>query len=196
MAEQCTAKSKQSGERCKRWARPGLSVCIIHGGGTKKAIAKAERVHAARLAESEAAQAVALFGGRRDIHPAAALLELVQTKAREVEYWRYRVANLDEQDLTWGVTKVKDGGQDGGETQEAKPAIELVMLRQAEQDMASYAEKSLKAGVDQQMIMIAQSQAAQLMGLIRAVLGDPRLGISASAPVDVVLGEKLKEIAA
>lgn len=29
---QCTAKSKQSGERCKRPAAPGRTVCVIHGG--------------------------------------------------------------------------------------------------------------------------------------------------------------------
>ena len=30
---QCTAKSKQSGVRCKRRPIPGGSVCIMHGGG-------------------------------------------------------------------------------------------------------------------------------------------------------------------
>lgn len=29
---QCTAKSKRSGERCKRHATPGHNVCYIHGG--------------------------------------------------------------------------------------------------------------------------------------------------------------------
>jgi hypothetical protein len=29
---QCTARSKQSGERCKRHASPGRTVCYIHGG--------------------------------------------------------------------------------------------------------------------------------------------------------------------
>lgn len=31
---QCTAKSKQSGERCKRHAVPGRNVCAMHGGKT------------------------------------------------------------------------------------------------------------------------------------------------------------------
>lgn len=31
---QCKAKSKQSGERCKRHAVPGKEVCVIHGGKT------------------------------------------------------------------------------------------------------------------------------------------------------------------
>jgi hypothetical protein len=31
MAQQCSAKSKQSGSQCKRWATPGSSVCTMHG---------------------------------------------------------------------------------------------------------------------------------------------------------------------
>ncbi len=31
---QCTAKSKQSGERCKRRPHPGATVCVIHGAGS------------------------------------------------------------------------------------------------------------------------------------------------------------------
>lgn len=31
---QCTATSKQSGERCKRLPIPGGTVCVMHGGAT------------------------------------------------------------------------------------------------------------------------------------------------------------------
>jgi len=36
---QCTAKSKQSGERCKRNATPGRNVCYYHGGATPRGFA-------------------------------------------------------------------------------------------------------------------------------------------------------------
>ena len=39
MPQQCTAKSKQSGERCKNWASRGMKVCHIHGGKTPRGIA-------------------------------------------------------------------------------------------------------------------------------------------------------------
>jgi len=39
---QCTAKSKQSGMRCKRIAIPGGRVCYIHGGAIGHVKAKAE----------------------------------------------------------------------------------------------------------------------------------------------------------
>lgn len=40
---QCTATSKRSGERCKRPARRGLTVCYMHGGNTPVARDAAER---------------------------------------------------------------------------------------------------------------------------------------------------------
>lgn len=36
---QCKAKSKQSGQRCKRHAVPGMEVCAIHGGKSLKGVA-------------------------------------------------------------------------------------------------------------------------------------------------------------
>ena len=40
-ARRCTAKSKQSGEQCKRYAIKGGTVCKIHGGGIPVVKAKA-----------------------------------------------------------------------------------------------------------------------------------------------------------
>ena len=36
---QCTAKSKQSQQRCKRHATPGMAVCRLHGGKTPVGLA-------------------------------------------------------------------------------------------------------------------------------------------------------------
>src|SRR5207253_1473583 len=35
-AVQCQARSKRSGERCRRWARLGYSVCPMHGAGSAR----------------------------------------------------------------------------------------------------------------------------------------------------------------
>ena len=137
----------------------GIGACRKHGGSTR---------NHARFAEVEQARRdVALWGGRRDIHPADALLELVQTKAAEVAYWRFRVAEIAEEDLTYGVTKVKTGGDDYGTTEEAKPHIALTLLHKAEADLAAYAAASLKAGVDEARVRIAESQAAWAIELLR-----------------------------
>ena len=176
----CGALKRQpeyEGETCKRpagWGtiHPGTGKCKLHGGST--------RTHA-HFAEVETAKmAVNLYGGRRDVHPARALLELVQSKAREVEYWRWRVAQIPEEDLTFGLTVVKTGGMDSGSTSEAKPHIALVMLRQAEQDLASYASASLKAGVDAALVEVAQVQAAALIRVLERLTSDPRVTVAGS----------------
>lgn len=42
---QCTAKSKQSGKRCKRPVTPGRTVCYIHGGKTPRGVASPNFKH-------------------------------------------------------------------------------------------------------------------------------------------------------
>ena len=49
---QCTGKSKQSGQRCKRRPIPGGMVCVIHGGGTPAVRAKAAQRVADMLADA------------------------------------------------------------------------------------------------------------------------------------------------
>ncbi len=192
----CTGTNR-NGEPCRRSPIVGGTVCWTHGGAAPQVRRQAVARHAAELAEADAAKAVALFGGKRDVHPAQALLELVQRKAAEVEYWRARVSDLHEQDLTFGVTKVESGvdrDQDKDiTTVEAKPNILLVMLRQAEQDLAAYSAASLKAGVDQQLIMLAREQGLRIVSVLRAVLADRRLQLGADAgTVDLVLLEHVQ----
>lgn len=42
---QCAAKSKQSGQRCKRQVTPGQSVCYIHGGATPTGLTLPQTTH-------------------------------------------------------------------------------------------------------------------------------------------------------
>lgn len=42
-APRCTAKAKQTGERCKRRPIPGGRVCFVHGGGSPAVKAAAQR---------------------------------------------------------------------------------------------------------------------------------------------------------
>lgn len=46
--KRCTAKSKHSGERCRKAACAGLTVCHMHGGAAPRARAKSAAVRAAR----------------------------------------------------------------------------------------------------------------------------------------------------
>lgn len=39
VARRCTANSKQSGERCRKWAMVGRQVCLAHGGRSPRGVA-------------------------------------------------------------------------------------------------------------------------------------------------------------
>ena len=73
----------------------GQKRCRMHGGSSPNALAAAER----RLAALDAARQVQVWGGRLDVTPPEALLELVQTKAAEVAYWQWRVAGLSDAEV-------------------------------------------------------------------------------------------------
>src|SRR4249920_3483306 len=167
----------------------GIGRCRLHGGNTAS--------HRANAVKVEGAREVARLGGRKDIHPAAALLELVQYGAVTVEYWRGVVAALPEDDLTWGVTEEVDssGGEGGGFSstkREAKPHIALVLLRAAEQDLAAYASAALKAGVDAALVSVAQVHANRLIAVVDHVLADERVTVDGEARVVVL--EALREV--
>lgn len=166
--ERCRATNRR-GERCGRWPVPGATVCRAHGGASPQVKAAAAR----RRAEEEAARAVALFGAPKDVEPSQALLDLVHWTAGEVEYWREQVRALAAEDpeaLTWGKTREKTGGQDVGDTYEAKPNIAYVMLYAAQDRLAQYAAAALKAGVEERRVALAENQGALVADVIRRIL--------------------------
>lgn len=139
----CVAHSR-SGDRCKNRPIVGANVCRAHGGSAPQVKAAAAR----RAAEAEARKAVGLWGGRRDVHPAEALLEVVQWKAAEVEHWRGVVERL-------------------GPWTSAKPPAAYQMLRQAELDLTACASASVRAGVNQALVGLAQVQAVRILTVLR-----------------------------
>ena len=161
----CGARTRAGGP-CQKPPEPGATRCRLHGGASPRAKAKA----AERVAVAKAEVEVARLGARRDIHPADALVELVQFTAGEVAYWRQRVNDLDDADLVWGKTKEKTGGDDRGTTYEAKPNIAYAMLERSSDRLASYAAAALKAGVQERQIRLAEAQGQVVVQVLRAVL--------------------------
>src|SRR5690625_228354 len=164
----CSAKNR-AGKPCGNWAIKGGTVCRSHGGAAPRVKAAAAR----RRAQAEAAKALALFGAPKDVEPSQALLDLVHWTAGEVEYWREQVRALAEQDpaaLTWGKTREKTGGQDVGDTYEAKPHVAYVMLYAAQDRLAQYATAALKAGVEERRVRLAESQGSLVADVIRRIL--------------------------
>ena len=187
----CGAKTKTGGP-CQRKPLDGATRCKLHGGATPQAQAAA----ADRKAEQAAGRELARIGiTARDIHPAEALIELVQFTAGEVDYWRRRVSEIGDTDLTWGTTRVKDGGDDRGTTQEAKPHIAYVMLQQASDRLASYAAAALRAGVEERRVRLAEQQGALVAQAIRNILDALQLTPAQLELVPTVVPAQLRLIA-
>ena len=179
----CTAKSKRSGERCKRSAILGGNVCTSHGGRTPVVKAAAER----RLAMRKAVGGLRALGYDPDagnLDPAEQLLRLVSDKAREVAWLRHMVdqvaAGGDQDDhlrnpLVWGVTSHQTGvGPMGPVDVESKGAdlnVWVKWLHAAEDALARYATAALKAGVQQRQLEIQEALALQFVGAIHTIIG-------------------------
>lgn len=159
-------KTARGGGPCLNAPIPGGTTCRWHGGNSPQAQAKA----AERRIEAQAREDVARFAARTDLHPAEALLELVHHQAGIVAYWRSRVDQVEEEHLTWGTTRIKEGGDDRGTTQEAKPHIAYVLLREAQRDLADYATAALKAGVEERRVQLAERQGSLVADVIRRIL--------------------------
>jgi hypothetical protein len=181
----CGARKRQGEGTCTQpsgWGTDhvGIGSCKLHGGSMQN--------HKTAAVTTQARRDVTLFGARIDIHPADALLELVQWTAGEVDYWRQRVRVLEEHDLTWGVTRVKEGGDDRGTTEEAKPNVAYVMLVDASNRLEKYSTAALKAGVDERRVKLAEQQGMLVQGVLIAVLGELGHDVSpGSAAASVIL---------
>lgn len=173
----CGAKTR-AGTPCQRRPIPGGTRCNLHGGK----IPRVQRAAKRRLAEAEAAKAVAKWGGRTDIAPAAALLELVQRKAAEVAFWDAKVTALSADELAGlNATQVQQGRGPQGPvdvtTATVQPHIYLELFHKAQDQLAAYSAAAIRAGAEEQFITTVKAQAGELVSFCREVLaaaGVPR----------------------
>lgn len=78
----CKAKSSRTGERCKRYATKGATVCATHGARAPQV----RRSPEARVKRERAESAVETYGLPREVDPHEALLEEVHRTAGHVAW--------------------------------------------------------------------------------------------------------------
>ena len=181
----CTAKTS-AGNPCKQRPIRGGTVCATHGGSAPQVRRKAEE----RLAAMDFARQVQTWGGRIDVTPPEALLELVQAKAAEVAYWNHRVDLLDESDragLLVAKTEFGEGPQGPVDTVTRQPGPHafLVLLHKAQDQLATYSAAAIRAGVDKALVEIATVQASAVLDLARRMGEEARRDLS--RPLDEIL---------
>lgn len=202
MDRQCTATSKRSGERCKKWAIKGAKTCLAHGSGSKKARAAAARRVEEEKANRQAQKAVELLGIQRDISPSEALLEEVRWTAGHVDWLRDRVKELERQQLVWGKTKEKTatGGEEdegsGVEVTEASvPSVWYTLYERERAHLVAVCTAALRAGVEERRVRLAEAQGEQVAAVIRAILDDLGLTVEQQRLVATVVPTRLRLLA-
>lgn len=139
----------------------GQNVCYMHGGQSSQAVAGAEK----RLAEQAARKQMARLGLPDPIKISAieAMVWAISAKYAEVVWLRSIVQSIDTDDLVWGKTRVKKGGDDHGTTKEAVASVWWQMLRGAEDQLVKYAATARARNVDEATVTIAEQQ-GQMLG--------------------------------
>lgn len=169
----CGAQRSKGQGTCQRpagWGtdHPGHGACKLHGGSTP--------THRSAAQAELARRAVTTYGLPRDIGPAVALLEEVHRTAGHVSWLQAKVADLEEEDLVWGITEQVDkqateySGTDT--TRAAKPNLWLVLYQQERKHLAAVAKAAIDAGCHERLVRLAEEQGAVLAGAIRAILAD------------------------
>lgn len=159
--QQCTALSKRSGTRCRRWASAGLSVCVMHGGGTKAARAKA-----ARAREHEGASfAAERLGVAVVADPVTALLGSLYEALGRREFWSAQVAML-----TPGYDRV--GGSVIGRDHLGDQRVHIAVSEHAAaiEQCARIAGAALKVGIEARRIEVAEEHARAIVRVLNGVL--------------------------
>ena len=179
LKRQCKAKSKGSGERCKRRPMAGADVCLAHGGGARQVKAKAaERLLTAKI-RGELAKA--------DIEPitdpAAAYADLAGEQWAFKELARQQIEVLE----AW-----HSWSEGAGEQIKATVQVYTAALAQMQKTLADM----LRIGLSAEALRAAKErpsreQAEALQRVIDGLLGGLDLSAEQRARVPAALADVL-----
>lgn len=189
--QRCTATNRESGERCRRYHRSGGNVCALHGGNARQVRNKADK----RTAVEKVKALVTTYGLPVDIAPEQAILDEVHRTAGHVAWLEQQVHALTEGELAWGITRVKEGGDDRGTTEEAVPHALLRLYNEERDRLVRVCTAALKAGIEERRVKLAERDGALVAEVIRGILGDLKLTAEQRALVSIVVPQHLRALA-
>lgn len=190
----CTANAK-SGGRCKNPVVPGTTVCRFHGGAAPQVRDAGLR----RIAMADAKQAAEQLGLLIEITPEQALLDEVQRCAGMLAFYQARVEEIADtgvNSLVWGLTKVKVGGEDGGETFEAARSVWLQLFNEERDRLVKVCAAALRAGIEERRVKLAEQQGILVAAVIRRILTRLNLNEAQLGLVATVVPEELRALTA
>lgn len=187
----CAGTNKETGEGCRMRAVAGAAVCAHHGGGAPQVRAKAKE----RDTLKKARAMVDTYGLPIEITPEQAILAEVHRTAGHVAWLEQQVRELDPGDLIWGVTRVKEGGEDRGTTREAAVHVWLKLYRDERAHLAKVSADAIRVGIEDRRVKLAETQGAMVANAIRAILADLKLTAAQQALVGAVVPQHLRSLA-
>lgn len=174
--QQCTARSKSSGGRCRRLAVPGGTVCRWHGGSAPQVQRAAARRLALERLEGEVAQWFdAAEAEARGGHPVDLLLDALARSAAMAAVLSEVVRRLEagrsqHADAGDGLTVEVVAGLWGPDhLGDARPHVAVEQLRVWNEQAGRLAKLALDAGVEERRVRLVEAQAAQLVQVIEHV---------------------------
>lgn len=159
-SRRCTATSNATGNRCRRSAILGGTVCYVHGGRAPQVKAAAER----RLAEAAVVRRLDEYGITPIGSPLEALSRLAEEAVALKDVLAQRVAALDD---------MRYRSDQGTEQLRAEVALYERAMDRAGRFLTDW----VKLGFDDRMVRVHEVQAAALVAVIQALLADPELGL-------------------
>lgn len=184
----CAARGRTSKKPCERYPARGLTVCHIHGAGTKKAKAKSLRIQQeakeARRREREMERsrakmekAVKTLGLPEDVSPTEALLSEIRWTAGHVNWLRERVQELEVlgKDLIYGTTSTvlthsPKFGTTEKTTEEFREHVWYTLYKQERDHLVKVSTAALRAGVEERRITLAEQQGLLVAQVIHRIL--------------------------
>lgn len=168
----CQGTNRQ-GNPCRLEAIEGGSVCWRHGGRAPQVKAKA-----AIRAELQS------WGlDAPTVDPGETLLKLVSQAAARAQRYADEIEQLVAESPSLRealVAEVWAPTEDGGSYKAGEYIRGLVVLEAQERERcANWATKAIAAGLAERQVRLAERQGAMIADVLRAVLGDPELGLTA-----------------
>lgn len=155
---QCTARSKRSGERCRRAAVLGGTVCSMHGGKAPQVAAAAE----GRVIAAAADEAVRrLWVGLDDAPP-------VKDPVASME----RMAGALQQLVDEAGSRVSDLQHVAGGKDLTQLRAEVVLFERALGHLRGLLNDMAKLGIAEKHIELQQAQAEIVVAAVRLMLDD------------------------
>lgn len=187
----CVGTNKESGEPCRFPLPETARVCRHHGGANQKS----KDGRAKRTAEQKARAMVTTYGLPVEIAPEQAILDEVHRTAGHVAWLEHQVHALTEGELVWGITRVKEGGEDRGTTEEAAPHALLKLYNEERDRLVRVCTAALKAGIEERRVKLAERDGALVAEVIRSILHDLKLTSQQWALVSTIVPQHLRALA-